>query len=249
MGEDVSELLDMIAAQLKVVEVARIKKSCRRCEKMVQVPAPSRPIPGSMAGPGLLAYVLVSKFDDHLPLYRLNEIFARMGADIPDSTLVDWCGRAMKVLQPLIERVEPEIMASDLLHCDDTPIRVLDRSRRGKGLGKGGGYENQTIEKQLNKKCGFKLNGRYARPFPDDLPSFPQTDVDEFGDDSITKYDVNRFTGNKDVFSLALCMQGRTVAGLTASMPDDRRHVERDQRRALGAAKTLERLDAEAFLE
>jgi transposase len=137
VGEDVSELLEMIAAQLKVVEIARIKKSCRRCEKMVQVPAPSRPIPGSMAGPGLLAYVLVSKFDDHLPLYRQNEIFARMGADIPASTLVDWCGRAMKVLQPLIDRIETEIMTSDLLHCDDTPIRVLDRSRRDKGLGKG----------------------------------------------------------------------------------------------------------------
>jgi len=137
VGEDVSELLEMIAAQLKVVEIARIKKSCRRCEKMVQVPAPSRPIPGSMAGAGLLAYVLVSKFDDHLPLYRLNEIFARMGADIPDSTLVDWCGRAMKVLRPLTERIETEIMASDLLHCDDTPIRVLDRSRQDKGLGKG----------------------------------------------------------------------------------------------------------------
>jgi transposase len=137
VGEDVSELLDMIVAQLRVIDIARIKKSCRRCEKMVQVTAPSRPIPGSMAGPNLLAYVLVSKFDDHLPLYRLNEIFARMGADIPDSTLVDWCGRAMKVLQPLTERLETEIMASDLLHCDDTPIRVLDRSRRDKGLGKG----------------------------------------------------------------------------------------------------------------
>lgn len=63
VGEDVSELLDMITAQLKVIEIARIKKSCRRCEKMVQVPAPSRPIPGSMAGPTLLAHVLVSKFD------------------------------------------------------------------------------------------------------------------------------------------------------------------------------------------
>jgi transposase len=136
-GEDVSEILDMIAAQLKVIQIARLKKSCRRCEKMVQEPAPSRPIPGSMAGAGLLAYVLVSKFDDHLPLYRLNEIFARMGADIPDSTLVDWCGRAMKVLQPLTERIEAEIMASDLLHADDTPIRVLDKSLRDRGLGKG----------------------------------------------------------------------------------------------------------------
>jgi transposase len=137
VGEDASEILDMIAAQMKVIEVARLKKSCRCCEKMVQVPAPSRPIPGSMAGAGLLAYILVSKFDDHLPLYRLNEIFARMGVDIPDSTMVDWCGRAMQVLQPLIERIEAAIMASDLLHADDTPIRVLDRSLRDKGMGKG----------------------------------------------------------------------------------------------------------------
>jgi transposase len=78
-GEDVSELLDMIAAQMKVIQIARIKKSCRRCERMVQEPAPSRPIPGSMAGPNLLAHVLVSKFDDHLPLYRQHEIFERMG--------------------------------------------------------------------------------------------------------------------------------------------------------------------------
>jgi len=137
VGEDVSEMLDLIAAQLKVVQIARLKKSCRRCERMVQMPAPSRPIPGSMAGAGLLAHILVSKFDDHLPLYRQHEIFARMGADIPDSTLVDWCGRAMKVLAPLIERIEADVMASDLLHADDTPIRVLDRANRDKGLGKG----------------------------------------------------------------------------------------------------------------
>ena len=137
VGEDVSEMLDLVAAQLKVMQIARLKKSCRRCEKMVQEPAPSRPIPGSMASAALLAYILVSKYDDHLPLYRLAEIFARMGADIPDSTLVDWCGRAMKVLQPLIERIEADVMASDLLHADDTPIRVLDKSLRDRGLGKG----------------------------------------------------------------------------------------------------------------
>ncbi len=137
VGEDVSELLDMIAAQMKVIQIARTKKSCRRCERMVQEPAPSRPIPGSMAGPNLLAHVLVSKFDDHLPLYRQHEIFARMGADIPESTLVGWCSRVMKTLSPLIERIEADIMGSDLLHADDTPIRVLGRSLRDKGLGKG----------------------------------------------------------------------------------------------------------------
>jgi transposase len=76
LGEDVSELIDMIAAQLKVIEIARIKKSCRGCKKIVQEPAPSRPIPRSMAGPGLLAYILTSKFDDHLPLYRRHGVIA-----------------------------------------------------------------------------------------------------------------------------------------------------------------------------
>jgi transposase len=61
-------------------------------------------------------------------LYRQHKIFARMGADIPESTLVSWCGRAMKTLSPLVKRVEIDIMGSGLLHADDTPVRVLDRS-------------------------------------------------------------------------------------------------------------------------
>ncbi|PNP95808.1 IS66 family transposase [Sphingobium sp. SA916] len=137
VGEDVSEIIEMITAKLKVIEVARPKKSCRCCEKMVQVPAPSRPIPGSMAGASLLAYVLVSKFDDHLPLYRQNEIFARMGADIPRSTLADWCGHSMRILQPVIDQIEASVLDSDILHADDTPIRVLAPERRAKGIGKG----------------------------------------------------------------------------------------------------------------
>ena len=68
VGEDVSQILDMITARLKLIEVARPKKSCRCCEKMVQCPAPTRPIPGSLAGPSLLAFILVAKYDDHLPL-------------------------------------------------------------------------------------------------------------------------------------------------------------------------------------
>jgi len=137
VGEDVSEIIEMITAKLKVIEVARPKKSCRCCEKMVQAPAPSRPIPGSMAGGSLLAYVLVSKFDDHLPLYRQNEILARMGADIPRSTLADWCGRSMRILQPVIDRIEASVLSGDILHADDTPIRVLAPERRAKGIGKG----------------------------------------------------------------------------------------------------------------
>ena len=137
IGEDVSEILELISARLKVIETARLKKSCRRCERITQLPAPWRPIPRSMAGPGLLAHVLVSKFDDHLPLYRQNEIFARMGANIPASTLVDWCGQGARVLTPLVERIRANILASDRLHADDTPVRVLDPSKRIDGIGKG----------------------------------------------------------------------------------------------------------------
>ena len=138
VGEDVAEILDFIAAKLKVVEIHRPKKSCRDCERMVQTPAPPRPIPRGMAGPALLAHILVAKYDDHLPLYRQGEIFARMGADIPRSTLIDWCGQAAGALHPLANIIRAEVMASDRLHADDTPIRVLDpRKKRIEGLERG----------------------------------------------------------------------------------------------------------------
>jgi transposase len=135
VGEDVAEMLELIASQLKVIETARLKKSCRQCERIVQPAAPMRPIPRGMAGPGLLARILVGKFDDHLPLYRRGEILARQGADIPRSTLIDWCGQAIAVLRPLVKRIRADVMHSDRLHADDTPIRVLDpavRQTRGK---------------------------------------------------------------------------------------------------------------------
>lgn len=138
VGEDVAEILDFIAAKLKVVEVHRPKKSCRDCERMVQTPAPPRPIPRGMAGSALLAHILVSKYDDHLPLYRQGEIFARMGADIPRSTLIEWCGQAAAVLHPLADIIRAEVMAAGRLHADDTPIRVLDpKKRRIEGLERG----------------------------------------------------------------------------------------------------------------
>jgi transposase len=137
VGEDVAEILDFIAAKLKVIEIHRPKKSCRDCERMVQTPAPSRPIPRGLAGPGLLAHILVAKFDDHLPLYRQGEIFARLGADIPRSTLIDWCGQAAGAIRPLANLIRAEVMAADRLHADDTPIRVLDPKMKLAGKERG----------------------------------------------------------------------------------------------------------------
>lgn len=130
VGEDVSEILDFISAKLKVVETARLKKSCRRCERMVQPPAPTRPVARGLAGPGLLAHILVSKYDDYLPLYRQGEILARHGVEIPRSTLIDWCGQAVATLRPLSEMLKAQVLASSRLHADDTPIRVLSPKAR-----------------------------------------------------------------------------------------------------------------------
>lgn len=137
LGEDVSEILEFVAAKLKVVETVRVKKSCRRCETITQCPAPTRPVLRGMAGPGLLAHILVAKFDDHLPLYRQGEIFARLGADIPRSTLIDWCGQAATALRPLAERIKHSVFSSERLHADDTPIRVLDPTRKAQGKERG----------------------------------------------------------------------------------------------------------------
>jgi len=137
LGEDIAEMLEFVAAKLKVVETVRLKKSCRRCEKIVQEPAPTRPIPRGMAGPGLLAHILVAKFDDHLPLYRQGEIFARLGADIPRSTLIDWCGQAVRALTPLAEKIKASVLSANRLHADDTPIRVLDPKVKAAGKDRG----------------------------------------------------------------------------------------------------------------
>jgi transposase len=131
VGQDVSEILDFIAARLKIIRTTRLTRSCRDCETIVQSPAPSRPIAKGLAGPGLLAHILVAKFDDHLPLYRQGEIFARHGITVPRSTLVDWCGGAIRTLRPLAELLKSEVMTSRRLHGDDTPIPMLD-PRNGK---------------------------------------------------------------------------------------------------------------------
>ena len=100
LGEDVSEMLEYIPASFKVIRHVRPKMCCTCCDVIVQAPAPSRPIDRGLAGPGLLAHVLVSKYADHLPLYRQSEIYAREGVDLDRSTLADWVGAASYLLSP-----------------------------------------------------------------------------------------------------------------------------------------------------
>jgi transposase len=96
-------MLEYVPARFKVIRHVRHKLSCTRCDVIVQAEAPSRPIARGLAGPGLLAHVLVSKYADHQPLYRQAEIYAREGVELERSTLADWVGATSELLAPLNE--------------------------------------------------------------------------------------------------------------------------------------------------
>ena len=125
LGEDVAEMLERVRACFKVIRHVRPKLSCDACDRIVQAPAPSRPIDRGLAGPGLLAHVLVSKYADHLPLYRQSEIYAREGVDLDRSTLAGWVGATSELLAPLVVTVRDHVMSASKLHADDTPVPVL----------------------------------------------------------------------------------------------------------------------------
>jgi len=130
IGEDVSERLDIVPAQLRVLVVRRPKYACRHCEDgVVQAPAPARVIEGGLPTDALVAQVLVSKYADHLPLYRQAQIYARQGISLDRSTLADWVGRAAWHLRPVHERLLAQLKTSSRLFADETTAPVLDPGR------------------------------------------------------------------------------------------------------------------------
>ena len=130
IGEDRSERLDIIPAQLRVLVVRRPKYACRACEELVvQAPAPSRLIEGGLPTEATVAHVLVSKYADHLPLYRQAQIYARQGISLDRSTLADWVGRAAWLLRPVHERLLLKLKGSTKLFADETTAPVLDPGR------------------------------------------------------------------------------------------------------------------------
>lgn len=129
IGEDVAEVLEYVPASFKVIRHVRPKLACAACQKIVQEPAPTRPIARGIAGPGLLAHILVAKYADHLPLYRQSQIYAREGVALERSTLADCVGGAAALLDPLVEALARYVVASPYLHGDDTPVPVLEPGR------------------------------------------------------------------------------------------------------------------------
>jgi transposase len=129
IGQDVSEQLEYVPARFKVIRHVRPKLACAACETIFQAAAPSRPIARGLAGPGLLAHVMVAKYCDHLPLYRQSGIYAREGVHIDRSTMAGWIEHGDELLDQLVAALGRYMLAGSKVHADDTPVGVLDPGR------------------------------------------------------------------------------------------------------------------------
>lgn len=129
LGEDITETLEVIPRQWKVIQTVREKFSCRTCETIAQAPAPFHVIARGHAGPNLLAMVLHDKFALHQPLNRQSDAYAREGIDLPLSTLADHVGACAAVLTPLADLIKAHVLAGERLHGDDTPVPLLAKGK------------------------------------------------------------------------------------------------------------------------
>jgi transposase len=129
IGEDVTETLEVIPRQWKVIQTVREKFTCRGCEKISQPPAPFHVVPRGWAGPNLLAMILFEKYGQHQPLNRQSERYGREGVELSLSTLADQVGACAAVLRPLHDLIAAHVLAAERIHGDDTTVPVLAKSR------------------------------------------------------------------------------------------------------------------------
>ena len=137
IGQDESRILEYVPAKLEVHVHVRPKYACRYCKDGVASPPPPvRPIDRGIAGPGLIAQIIVAKFGDHLPLYRQEDFFTRHGLHVPRSTQCDWVRAAAELLRPLYERQKELVLQSPVLWTDDTPVTLLSCGQEGSRQGR-----------------------------------------------------------------------------------------------------------------
>ena len=133
LGEDVTETLEVVPRQWKVIQTIRERFSCRECEMITQPPAPFHVTPRGFAGPSLLAMILFEKFGQHQPLNRQSERYAREGVDLSLSTLADQVGACALALRPLYALIEAHVLSAERLHGDDTTVPILAKGKTETG--------------------------------------------------------------------------------------------------------------------
>lgn len=180
IGEETSEQLEHTPAQLKVLKHVRPKYACPdECEEcgIVIAPPPAGPIEKGLPGPCLLAHVIVSKFDDHLPTYRQQEIFARQGVHIARQTMCGWIGEAADLLAPLVLLMRRRVLLSKKIHTDDTPVPVLDPTREHTREGRLWAYLGDDLHPYIVYEYSPTHAAVYPIEFLKDFLAFLQCDA------------------------------------------------------------------------
>lgn len=187
IGETVSEKLEYVPASLRVIETARFKYACPRCHAGVaEAPAPPQAIEKSLAGEGLLAHVVVSKYVDHLPLYRLERIFLRQGLDLSRTTMCGWVAEVAAALAPIGDELRRQVTAADYLQTDDTPVTILEAS--------GGSRKGRlwTYLDPIGRQVVFDATPTHERDGPE---TFLASFAGDLQADAYTGYDALYATG------------------------------------------------------
>ena len=150
-ADKVTQVMEHVPESMKIVRHVEKRLICRDCDTTVAGEMPTLPIARGKPGPGLLAHIMVAKFDDHIPLYRLSEMFDRIGIDISRSVMADWVGRVSALLAILVSEIKAYIAAADRIHTDDTPVEVLEPGRGKTRTGRlwvyvvdGSGYQDKS---------------------------------------------------------------------------------------------------------
>jgi transposase len=186
IGQDVSEKLDYVPAQLQVKRHIRLKYACKTCEGVEDegptvkiAPVPAQLLPKSIASEGLLAHLIVSKFADGLPLYRQQKIFGRLGIELSRATMANWVVNASRQCQPLIDLLEKEIRSGPLINADETPYQVLNEPGRRNSsksymwVFKGGQENRPALLYQYHRT----RSGEAALKFLSDYKGYVQSDA------------------------------------------------------------------------
>jgi transposase len=150
-ADKITQVMEHVPESMKVVRHVEKRLICKDCDTTVAGKMPTLPIERGKPGPGLLAHIMVAKFDDHIPLYRLSEMYDRIGIDISRSVMADWVGRVSVLIDPLIRQIKAYIIKANRIHTDDTPVDVLDPGRGKTRIGRlwvyvfdGSGYQDEN---------------------------------------------------------------------------------------------------------
>ena len=175
IGEDVTEVLEKVPVEHKVIRYVRPKYACRGCEKITQAPAPDLVIAKGMAGPGLIADIAISKYCDGAPLYRQSAILGRLGIEISRAAMAEWMGAVAWWTKPIYDLIKLEVMRAPVLHTDDTPVKVL---APGKGKTVTGRLWVYLVDEEPWR--GLRPPAAFYRYSPDRKGARPQEDLEGF---------------------------------------------------------------------